>query len=152
MPNPMIGVAAVSAGSGLLQAQSASRAAQRASGAEVAANEAAIAEQRRQFDISMAKQEEQLAQARQLLQPFASGGTETFQRMMALAGARGAGEEAAAIQQVQNSPQYREALRAGQESILSQASATGGLRGGNVQAALGQLAPAVLNDTIAQRY
>jgi hypothetical protein len=40
----------------------------------------------------------------------------------------------------------------GEERILANASATGGLRGGNVQAALAQFSPALLADTINQQY
>ena len=42
--------------------------------------------------------------------------------------------------------------RQGEEAILQQASATGGLRGGNVQAALSQFRPQVLNSLIEQQY
>ena len=43
-------------------------------------------------------------------------------------------------------------VRQGEEAILQGASATGGLRGGNVQAALAQFRPAMLNRFVQQQY
>ena len=43
-------------------------------------------------------------------------------------------------------------LQQGNDNILSNASATGGLRGGNTQAALGQFAPALLSQLLQQQY
>jgi len=42
--------------------------------------------------------------------------------------------------------------RQGENAILQNASATGGLRGGNVQAALAQFRPALLSSLIEQQY
>lgn len=141
MPNPIIGVAAASAGSGLLSARSQSKAAKSAAASQQASAEAGIAEQRRQFD-----------KVQKLLKPFVNQGTQAFRQAAGLAGARGPEAEARQIARVQESPQFQAALEQGQEAILSQASATGGLRGGNTQAALAQFAPQLLNQTIAQRY
>lgn len=55
-----------------------------------------------------------------------------------------------AIEQLRNDPQMLEQIRQGEEAILSNASATGGLRGGNTQAALAQFAPQMLNQRIQQ--
>jgi hypothetical protein len=43
-------------------------------------------------------------------------------------------------------------VRSGEEAILAQAAATGGLRGGNVQRALSQYRPQVLSSLINQQY
>jgi hypothetical protein len=40
----------------------------------------------------------------------------------------------------------------GEEALLQRASATGGLRGGNIQGALAQFRPALLNQAIEQQY
>jgi len=45
-----------------------------------------------------------------------------------------------------------EQVRQGENAILQQASATGGLRGGNIQAALAQFRPAVLSQMIENQY
>ena len=57
-----------------------------------------------------------------------------------------------AIQGVEQGPLYQELARQGEDAILQNASATGGLRGGNVQAALGQFRPQLLNSLIEQQY
>lgn len=57
-----------------------------------------------------------------------------------------------AVAQIEGSPMFQALARQGEEAILQNASATGGLRGGNVQAALGQFRPALLNQFIEQQY
>lgn len=141
MVNPLVGVAAVSAGSGLLGARAQSKAASRASDAQVQAAELSVAEQRRQFD-----------RVQELLNPFVEGGTEAFQGLRNLAGVGDAGAQAQAIQDIQQGPEFLAALQAGEEGILSNAAATGGLRGGNTQAALAQFRPQLLSNAIGQQY
>jgi len=43
-------------------------------------------------------------------------------------------------------------VRQGENALLQNASATGGLRGGNVQSALAQYRPQILSDLINQQY
>ena len=57
-----------------------------------------------------------------------------------------------AIAALQGSPQFQALAQQGEEAILQRASATGGLRGGNVQAALAQFRPALLSGLIEQQY
>jgi hypothetical protein len=66
-------------------------------------------------------------------------------------GLSGAGAQSAAIRGIQSGPQFQAMLRQGQNSILQNASATGGLRGGNTQAALGQFSPMLLSNLIQQQ-
>lgn len=56
-----------------------------------------------------------------------------------------------AIDQIQNDPLFQEQLRMGEEALLRNASATGGLRGGNLQRSLAQFAPGMLNQAVQQR-
>jgi hypothetical protein len=56
------------------------------------------------------------------------------------------------IQQIKSGPQFKALERTGEEAILHQASATGGLRGGNVQQALAQYRPEILSKLLEQRY
>jgi hypothetical protein len=72
--------------------------------------------------------------------------------MQGLAGLRGAAEQQAAINQIQQSAQFQELAKQGEQGILQNAAATGGLRGGNVQAALAQFRPALLNQLIESQY
>jgi len=57
-----------------------------------------------------------------------------------------------AITGIEQGPLYQELAKQGETGILQNASATGGLRGGNVQAALGQFRPQLLNQLIEQQY
>jgi hypothetical protein len=72
--------------------------------------------------------------------------------MQGLAGLRGNAEQQAAIDQIKQGAQFQELARQGEQGILQNASATGGLRGGNVQAALAQFRPALLNQLIESQY
>jgi len=60
--------------------------------------------------------------------------------------------EQAAVQGVLDSSQYRQGVKEGENAILQNASATGGLRGGNTQNALANFRPNLLNQLIAQRF
>jgi hypothetical protein len=100
-----------------------------------------IEEQKRQFEAIQA-----------LLKPYVGAGTGALSGVTNLSGAGGAEAERAAIQAVQNSPEYLEAIRSGENALLQNASATGGLRGGNIQSALAQFRPQVLSAAINDRY
>ena len=132
-----IGVAA----GGLGAAAMTSNAAKSASNAQSAAAQAGINQQNQQF-----------AAVQKLLSPYVSAGTSALTRQQDLNGDNGASAQAAAIAALQSSPQYTSALAAGNNNILANASATGGLRGGNVQGALGQFAPSLLTQTINDQY
>lgn len=57
-----------------------------------------------------------------------------------------------AISQFEQSPMFQALARQGEMGIMQNASATGGLRGGNVQGALAQFRPALLNQQIQQQF
>jgi len=119
------------------QAKAAEAAAQTQSGAA----QAGIEEQRRQFDMLT-----------ELLRPYVQAGIPALQGQQALIGLRGAPEQQAAISGLEQSPFFQSAVRQGEEALLQRASATGGLRGGNIQAALAQFRPQMLESQIAQQY
>jgi len=83
---------------------------------------------------------------------FQDAGTDALAQQRALAGLDGPEAQQAAIQMLQNGPQFQSMLDAGNNNILQNASATGGLRGGNTQAALGMLAPSILDQLISQQF
>lgn len=141
MPNPLIGVAAASAGSSLVAANSQKKAAAAASASQKAAADAGIEEQRRQFD-----------KVQELLNPFVNQGTNALRIASGLAGARGTEVQARQIANIEAGPAFQAALEQGKDAILSTASATGGLRGGDTQGALAQFAPQLLSDAISQRF
>lgn len=58
----------------------------------------------------------------------------------------------AAIDGLEDSPIFQALARQGEDAILQNASATGGLRGGNTQGALARFRPALLDRFIEQQY
>jgi hypothetical protein len=125
----------------LTGADAAAKGATNAAATQQQAAQAGIDEQRRQFDALV-----------QLMQPFVQGGTSAFQGQQNLIGLGGADAQQQAIQQLQQGPQFQAMQQAGQNAILQNASATGGLRGGNTQSALGQFDQQLLAQLIQQQY
>jgi hypothetical protein len=137
--------------SGLAQAD----AAQSAAAAQAGASEAGIAEQRRQFDAVQKLLEPYVTAgtgAIGQLQPFQQAGAQAFQQQQAIAGLLGPEAQRQAISQIESSPFLQSQIQRGEEALLQRASATGGLRGGNVQAALAQFRPQMLQQAIEQQY
>jgi len=137
--------------SGFMQADSAQQAAQTQAGM----SGAAIDEQRRQFN-EIQKLLQPYVQAGTTaiggMQPFAAAGAPALQQQQALLGLTGPEAQRAAIEQISQSPEMQALTRQGEEAILQKASATGGLRGGNVQSALAQFRPQLLSELINQQY
>lgn len=100
-----------------------------------------IAEQRRQFDALQA-----------LLAPFVKTGTSALGGQADILGLNGADAQGSAISAIQGSPQFSTLLKSGENAILQNASATGGLRGGNTQRALMEYSPNLLAQLIEQQY
>ena len=138
MPDPITAVgAAVSVGGSLIKGSAANKAAQ----AQTDASNASIAEARAAR-----------AEMRQLLEPYTAAGTPALQAQMAALGLAGPEAEAAYVSQQEQSPIFQALARQGEEAMLQNASATGGLRGGNLQGALAQFRPALLNQFLQQRF
>jgi len=141
----MSGIAtAVVAGSvitGYMASSAQEDAANTAAGAQRDASAAGIAEQRRQFDS-----------IRELLAPYANAGTGALDQQKALLGLGGAGAQKAAIDAIAGGDEMKALTDQGENAILQNASATGGLRGGNIQAALAKFRPQLLNQLIQQRF
>lgn len=137
----MSAVAAAVIGSAVIGGVVASKGAKRAGQAQVQAADAAAAEQR-------AAREEM----RKLLNPYVSAGTPALQAQMAALGLSGPEAQQAYVTQQEQSPFFQSLAQQGEEAILQNASATGGLRGGNVQGALAQFRPALLNQFLEQQY
>ena len=134
-------VAGGSAVLGYMGSRSQSRAASSASREQIESQKAAIEEQRRQFDT-----------VRELLAPYVEAGETALTSQLGLAGLGGEGVQERMIQRIEESPQFEAITRQGEEAILQRAAATGGLRGGNVQAALAQFRPQVLSNLMESRY
>jgi hypothetical protein len=83
---------------------------------------------------------------------YAEAGPQAFEQQLALAGLRGPQAQQAAIQQVQAQPRFGTLMRTGEEAILANAAATGGLRGGNTQNALARFRADLLSDELEREY
>lgn len=118
-----------------------SRAAGRAADAQTATAQAGLDVSERQFD-----------EIQRMLAPFRDAGVGALGAQQNLLGLGGADKQAAAIEELKQSPLFQSQLQQGEESILANASATGGLRGGNTQSALAQFSPQLLSATISDQY
>ena len=105
------------------------------------AAQAGIDETRRQFEAMQ-----------ELLSPYVQAGTQSLTAQQDLAGLNGPEAQAAALQGISSSPEMLALTQQGENAILQQGSATGGLRGGNVQGALAQFRPQALSSLINQQY
>lgn len=121
---PLIGAAAT-IGGGLLASSATKHAANTAAAAQTASDQAAIAEQQRQFNTTNAN-----------LAPYRQFGQSALGPQGDLLGLNGNDAQQAAISSLQASPLYQSLFQNGQNTILANASATGGLRGGNTQTSL----------------
>ena len=149
----ILAAGALGAGASVLSGAKGSSAAKSAAATQAKSQGQAIDEQRRQFDAIRELLKPYTEAGRpDLTQPYVQAGPSALQGMQGLAGLRGAGEQQAAINQIQQGAQFQELARQGEQGILQNASATGGLRGGNVQAALAQFRPALLNQLIESQY
>ena len=124
----------------LTGANQAAEGAQAAAGTQAASAELGIEEQRRQFDAMV-----------ELMSPFVGAGERGLAGQEALLGLGGAEAQQQAISGLEQSPLFQSIVQQGENAMLQQASATGGLRGGNVQGALAQYRPQMLNQQIQQQ-
>ena len=69
-----------------------------------------------------------------------------------LAGVNGREGQQAAINMIESSPAFEAMVKQGENAILQNASATGGLRGGNTQYALAQFRPQILSGLMDKQY
>ena len=130
-----------SVATGYMGSKAQKKAANTAAGAQMEASEMGVEEQRRQFDA-----------IQKLLKPYADAGLSSLSGQQDLMGINGTKAQQAAIGNINNSAEMQTYLQQGENAILQNASATGGLRGGNTQAALAQFRPQLLNQLINQRY
>ena len=149
------GPVGASIGAALGGALEGGQAAAQAGQTQVAAAQGGMDEQRRQFEeftrILQPYTQAGLT-AVQGLAPYAAAGAPALEQQQALLGLRGPQAEREAISRISGGETFQALARQGEEALLQRASATGGLRGGNVQAALAQFRPQLLNSLIEQQY
>jgi len=139
MPDP---ITAVVAGVGSIASSAIGAGAAKSAGqAQEQAAMAGVAEQR--------AAREELARR---LEPYAAVGGPALQAQMAALGLSGPEAQAKYVAEQEASPIFQALARQGEEAILQNASATGGLRGGNVQGALAEFRPSLLNQFLTQQY
>lgn len=131
---PLIAAGAVVGGS-VIAGNAAKSAGNKAAQAQQYAADQTVAEQRRQYD-----------QTRTDLEPWMQQGQNATSAQGDLLGLNGPDAQRAAIAAQQRSPLYESLFRNGQNTLLANASATGGIRGGNTEAALANFG----RDTLAQ--
>lgn len=83
---------------------------------------------------------------------YAQGGLQAFQQQQAFSGGLGPEAQARAYAGIESSPAFQALARQGEDAILQNASATGGLRGGNTQGFLAQYRPGLLNQFAQQQF
>lgn len=137
----LVAVAGATVVGGYMASESAADAADSAAQAQGDASAAQINESRRQFNA-----------IQDLLKPYTQAGTGALTAQQNLLGLNGADEQQKAVGAIAGSPQMAALLQQGENAILQNASATGGLRGGNTQAALAQFRPQLLSQLIQQQY
>lgn len=126
---------------GITGSKQAAQGAQNAAATQAQSAQLGIDEQKREFDAFQ-----------KVLAPYVNAGTGALTAQQNLAGLNGADQQAQAIAALRGSPEFQALAQQGNDAILSNASATGGLRGGNTQAALAQFQPQLLAQLINQQY
>lgn len=134
------GALAAGTAASLYAANKSSSAVKSAANTQAASDQSAINEQQRQFDATQAN-----------LMPFITGGQQAFGAEGNLLGLNGDAGQSDAIASLQNSPLYQSLYRNGQQTILANGAATGGLRGGNIQNSLAHFGSDTLSQVIQQQ-
>lgn len=131
MPDPVTGtVAATSVGGSLLGNRAARKGASRAADAQVQAAQMGIDESARQFDFMQ-----------NLLNPYVEAGAGALEQMQNLDYAS-----------VAEDPLTQQLIQQQENALLQNASATGGLRGGNIQGALAEFRPQLIQQQLQNQY
>lgn len=138
MPAIIPAVAAVAGAA--ISARGAKKAAETQANAASQGAELAVEENRRQFDV-----------VRELLQPYVDAGRRGLSGYESLAGLMGADAQRGAIDGVMVGPEFNYLTKQGEDAILANASATGGLRMGNTQTALADWRQGVLSSLIERQ-
>lgn len=124
----------------LIGGSKAKKASRRAEAAQIEGAEKGIAEQRRQFDVTRAD-----------FAPYMRSGIGGLDGLSDLIGINGADAQSAGLVNIQNSPALASIIRNGEEAILANGSATGGLRGGNMQRGLADFRSDAFADQLNQQ-
>ena len=147
-----IGTALAVAGAGLLGSAISANSAGNAADAQTAAAQSGIDAQLEATKLGIDEQRSQFDEIQKLLSPYVDAGQSSLIGQLDLLGVSGGGSQQQAIAGLEGSPQMQAMIQQGENAMRQNASATGGLRGGNTQAALAQFRPQVLSQLINQQY
>ena len=142
--------AVATVGQGILN----NRAQDKAADAQMASANASLAEQRRQFDEMvklMSPYTNMSQQNLDSLQRYQGYSEEGINPLFELLGLRGPESQQRQIDMLANGPEMKSLVQQSENALLQNAAATGGLRGGNTQAALAKFRPELLSQLINQR-
>jgi hypothetical protein len=134
-------VAAAVIGGAVIGAGATAYSGSKAANAQGKATDAGVAESRYEFD-----------EAKKILSPYVEAGTGSLTAQQDMLGLNGPEAQQRAIDGVSGSPEFASLTQQGEEAILQNASATGGVRGGNTQAALAQFRPQLLQQLLSERF
>lgn len=131
---------AIGAGASLLTGILGKNASKKADAAQLALQNRALDQQQGQFDRTEAN-----------FQPWLSSGGAALQSIMGLLGLNGNEAQQAAIASLKGSPGFTSQYDTGVDTVLQNAAATGGVRGGNAQNSLAQFGSGLLAQVIQQQ-
>lgn len=133
----MAAAAGIQAGASLLGGISSKKEAKKAAKIQAQAYNNGIAEQRNEFNTIQANN-----------QPYMKAGNEGLSSLLTLLGLNGAPGQQSAIDALQASPLFTSQYGTGVDTILANAAATGGLRGGNTENSLARFGSDLLSSVI----
>lgn len=120
-------------------------------GAQKRASRQAEAAQLQYAQSALDQQNAQFQQTRADFQPFQEAGTAALGQQRDLLGLNGAPSQQTQLDALKASPYYQSLFRNGQETVLQNAAATGGLRGGNTERSLADFGADTFAQTIQQQ-
>lgn len=152
----MVWGALVSAGAGLLGgllgSDKESDAINNAAQLQQESMQKAIEEIRRQYGEDSEQMKAFVANIQSQTQPFQQAGVNALEQQQALAGLLGPERQKQAQDAISGGEQFSALAAQGENALLQNASATGGLRGGNTKGALAQFRPQLLQQLLEQQY
>ncbi len=132
--------AGISAAGSILGGITGGKGARKAAKTTAAAYQKGINEQARQFNVTQEN-----------FSPYLQAGQRGLASYLDLLGLNGGDTQQSAISALQQSPQFTSLYDTGADTILQNAAATGGLRGGNTQNSLARFGSELLNQVIQQQ-
>lgn len=124
----------------LVGSSKAKKASKKAEKARLAFEQKALDQQQAQFAVTQANEH-----------PFIEAGTRSIGQQGDLLGLNGQPAWQASLDALRESPYYKSLYRSGEEAVLQNASATGGLRGGNTQRSLADFGEDTFTKALMQR-